>query len=434
MMKKFNDVIVVGFALFAMFFGAGNLIFPPTLGIGAGTDWVPGVIGFILTGVGIPLLGIIATSKAGGELRDLGNKVNPTFSIIFGSVALLALGPLLAVPRTGATTFEIGVQPLFPSVSPILVSAIYFSISLYLALTPSSIIDKIGKVLTPTLLVALSIIIFKGIMNPIGTPIETGAQNSFSVGFKEGYQTMDAFCSMAFCGIVISALVQKGYTKTKDQLKLTMMAGVVAAVGLGIIYGGLMYLGATASNVYPADMSRANLVLAIVEHLLGTSGKAIVAIAVSLACLTTSVGITATCGEFFSKLSNEKLSYKAVCIIVTIFSAVVSCFGIANIVKLAVPLLTIAYPVAMVLIIMNLFDDFIPNKSAYTGAVSGAFCISLFDALASMGIQIESVSKMISKLPLAEAGFAWVVPAVVGAIIGIVLKKKEDVPTQAYSN
>ncbi|MEJ8553291.1 branched-chain amino acid transport system II carrier protein [Tepidibacter sp. Z1-5] len=426
MNKTSKDVIVVGFALFAMFFGAGNLIFPPALGLMTGDTWVPGLIGFLLTGIGMPVLGIIAASKAGGSLSDLADKVNPTFSKIIGTVIMLAIGPLLAIPRTGATTFEMGFAPVFPSVSPILVSVIFFGVTLFLVINPSGIVDKIGKVLTPVLLVSLLVIIIKGIMNPIGTPVDTGMLNPFSKGFTEGYQTMDALASMVFAGIVIGSLVQKGYTDTKDQIKLTVMSGLVAATGLAIVYGGLMYLGATSSGIFPADISRTQLTISITERILGNAGKALIGISVSLACLTTAVGLTATCGEYFSNLSNGRIGYKPIVIGVTVFSAVMSNFGVDTIVKIAVPLLVTVYPVGIILIVMNIFDDYIPNKTAYTGAVFGAVCISLFDALAAMGTPILAVSELISKLPLASSGFAWILPAIVGSIIAMATMKKKQ--------
>ncbi|SHG94944.1 branched-chain amino acid transport system II carrier protein [Tepidibacter thalassicus] len=419
MNKTSKDVLVVGFALFAMFFGAGNLIFPPSLGLISGDKWSFSLIGFLLTGIGMPLLGIIAASKAGGSLSDLADKVSPTFSKILGTVIMLAIGPLLAIPRTGATTFEMGIKPLFPGANQIIASMIFFGITLFLVINPSGVIDKIGKILTPVLLIALITIIFKGITNPIGSPVNTGLENPFSKGFTEGYQTMDALASMVFAGIVISSLIQKGYKDTKEQVKLTIMSGLVAAIGLAIVYGGLMYLGATSSGIFPADIPKTNLTLAITEKILGNAGKALIGISVSLACLTTSVGLTATCGEYFNKLSKGKLSYKFIVVMVSIFSTIVSNFGVETIVKIAVPLLVTVYPIGIILIIMNIFDDFIPNKAAYTGAVFGALCISLFDALAAIGIKISIITNIILKFPLANEGFAWLIPAIIGSIISM---------------
>ncbi len=419
--KTFSDVIVVGFALFAMFFGAGNLIFPPSIGLIAGDKWIIALIGFILTGIGMPLLGIIAVSKNGGSMEKFAGKVSPTFAKILGSVIMLAIGPLLAIPRTGATTFEMAVKPIFQNANPIVVSIIFFAITLFFVMSPSKVIDNIGKVLTPILLVTIGFIIFKGITTPVGDLVVTDLANPFSRGFTEGYQTMDALGSIILTSIVIAGLVSKGYTKQKEQMKLTILSGMVAAAGLLLVYSGLMYLGATAVNVFPADVDRTNLVIGITSLLLGDIGKVALGLTVGLASLTTSIGLTATAGEFFSKLSNNRVSYRTVVILTTVFSAIVANAGVETIIKFAVPLLVTVYPVAIVLIILSIFDNFIINRGVYIGAVYGALLVSLFDALAAIGVNITSVQGIIGMLPFANEGFSWLVPAVVGALFGAVL-------------
>lgn len=417
-MKKENkDIFVVGLALFAMFFGAGNLIFPPALGLASGGQWLPCMIGFFLTGIGMPILGILAVSKAGGTIDDLANKVNPTFSKILGTTIILAIGPLLAIPRTGATVFEMGVKPLFPGVSPVVVSIVYFAITLFFVIKPSGIIDKIGKYLTPVLLVIVSLIIFKGITSPIGNPIDTGITNTFTKGFTDGYQTMDALASIIFGGIIMVSLAEKGYTKKSEQINLTVKAGLIAGIGLAFVYGGLLYLGATGSGVFPADIPRTDLIVSITQNVLGELGKVGIGVAVSVACLTTSVGLTATVGNYFEKLTKGKLTYRAIVIGTCVISAVFATVGVEQIVKLAVPLLVTVYPVAIVLILVSLFDNFISNKRVYLGATYGALCVSLFDALAAVGIDTAFVGEFINSLPLAGMGFAWVTPAIIGSII-----------------
>ncbi|WZL74159.1 branched-chain amino acid transport system II carrier protein [Clostridiaceae bacterium 35-E11] len=427
MNQKRKDVFIVGFALFAMFFGAGNLIFPPSLGVMAGKSWPLALIGFLLTGVGMPLLGIISVSKVGSTLNDLADKVSPTFSKVLGTIIMLAIGPLLAIPRTGATTFEMGIKPLFPSLSPWIVSIIYFSITLFFVLKPSSIVDRIGKILTPALLVTLFFVIYKGIVSPIGTPIDNGLANPFTIGFTEGYQTMDALASIVLAGIVINSLIAKGYQKRQEQIKVTIQAGVIAALGLAAVYGGLMYLGATGSSVFPMDMAKTDLTISITNRILGSVGKISIGIAVSLACLTTAVGLTATVGEFFHHLSKGSFPYKTTVTAITVFSAIVSNFGVNTIVKFSVPLLVTVYPIAILLIVMNLFDQYIPNKAAYTGAVFGALFVSLFDALATLGIEISAVTNIIETFPLARQGFAWITPAIVGSLLMMMLIKKKGI-------
>lgn len=428
--KTFTDVIVVGFALFAMFFGAGNLIFPPSLGLLSGDKWIFSLIGFLLTGIGMPLLGIIAVSKSGGTIEQFAGKVSPTFAKILGTIIMLAIGPLLAIPRTGATTFEMGIKPILPNANPVLVSIIFFAISLFFVVSPSKVIDSIGKILTPILLVTIGIIIFKGVTTPVGTLAATGITNPFSKGFTEGYQTMDALGSIVLTSIVIGGIISKGYTQHKQQMKLTILSGIVAAVGLLVVYGGLMYLGATASSTYPADIAKTDLIIGVTGQLLGTWGKAALGLTVGLACLTTAIGLTATAGEFFNKLSNNKISYRTIVIIITVFSAIVSNAGVETIINFAVPLLVTVYPVAIVLIVLSMFDNFIKNRGVYVGAVFGALFVSLFDALAAVGINITSVKAIIGMLPLAEQGFYWLVPAVIGAFIGSILFRSK-VSTQS---
>lgn len=425
--KIYNDVVVVGFALFAMFFGAGNLIFPPTLGILAGDQWQPALLGFALTGIGMPLLGIISVSKNGGTIEKFAGKVSPTFSIILGTIIMLAIGPLLAIPRTAATTYEMGVKPLFSGASPIIASIIYFAITFFFAINPSKVIDKIGKILTPILLLMIGVIIYKGVTTPIGTPIVTGMKNTFSKGFSEGYQTMDALASIVFAGIVISNLAAKGYKDTKEQVKLTIFAGGIAASALLLVYGGLMYLGATASEIFPSTIGRTDLTISIAENILGSFGKIALGVAVSCACLTTSIGLTATVAEFFSKLTKNKLTYKTLVIAITVFSAIVSNFGVDKIVSLAVPLLVTVYPVAIVLVIMNIFSNFITRRGAYIGAVYGALFVSLCDALSVIGVDISAINAFLSKLPFADSGLGWITPAILGSIIGMILIKQKVV-------
>jgi LIVCS family branched-chain amino acid:cation transporter len=427
MNKKTKDVFVLGLALFAMFFGAGNLIFPPSLGLMAGKNWIICAVGFFITGIGMPLLGIIASAKAGGTIDAVGNKVGPVFSKIFSTIIILAIGPLLAIPRTGATTYEMGIKPIFSGFSPILASIIFFGITLFFVIKPSEIVDKIGKILTPLLLIMIFVIIFKGVSSPLGTATISMKENPLSKGFIEGYQTLDALASLVFAGVMLSSLVGKGYKDVKEQVSLTIKAGFIAAIGLGLVYGGLMYLGSSANSVYPLDTPKADLLMGITNHLLGGFGKVALGIVVALACLTTSIGLTATVGTFFNKLSNNKLSYKFIVIATCIFSAVFANVGVEMIVKIAVPLLITVYPVAIVLIVMNIFDEFVKD-ACYLGAVIGALLISLYDGLSVMGVDVSILKSFIDGIPLASFGFAWLIPAIIGGILTTLMfgKKKSN--------
>lgn len=446
-MKKFKDIIIVGFALFAMFLGAGNLIFPPTLGMIAGEKWLGSMIGFMLTGVGLPMLGVIAASKSGGKTTDVAKHLGEKQAMFLTFMIVLCIGPLLAIPRTAAVTYEIGVKPLFPNVSPIISAITFFLITLFFSTNSTTVIDKVGSILTPILLIVLTILIFVGIFMPIGVPIDTGNSQNFLRGFEEGYQTMDALASLIFATIIIQSIADKGYNDIKEQTNITITAGIIAATGLLIVYGGFVYLGATSSGIFPSELSRADLLMAIVYELLGKTGSIILSIAVSLACLTTAVGLTATAGNFFSQFS-EKLTYKTVVYLVCAFSGFFAINGVDTIIALAVPILTVMYPLTIVLIVLSFFDKYIKYKWIYKGASLGALLMSLIQNFLAAEDQInnilvrirfspffanmtpESVNfdtpiKIIESLPLATEGFAWIVPAItLGIIFGILEKSK----------
>jgi branched-chain amino acid:cation transporter, LIVCS family len=418
MNKRSFDVVLVGFALFAMFFGAGNLIFPPYMGFLAGTLWSVALMGFLITGIGMPLMGVIASARAGGSVEHLAGRVGKRFARLMSIVVILAIGPLLAIPRTAAVTFEMGIKPNFPWAPPALGSVVFFAITLFFALNETTVIDKIGKFLTPFLLATLLLIIVKGIATPISGPMAGSLANPFTSGFKEGYQTMDAMASIVFAEIVIAALVFKGYARIGDQVKMASKAAVIAAVGLGSVYGGLMYLGASSGGAFPADVERTTLLIGIAERILGGGGKAALGLAVSLACLTTSIGLTATVADYFSNITKEKLSYKLLCVITVVFSGVFATVGVTKIVQIAVPLLVLVYPVAICLILLTIVGRKAVPRQVYVGAVAGALAVSIFEALTAAGLPVAAANAALSVIPLGEAGFPWIVPAVAGALVG----------------
>ncbi len=438
-MKKIHkDAIVIGAALFAMFFGAGNLIFPPAIGLSAGDHWIGSLLGFLVTGIGLPVMGVLAVSKAGGTLNDLAKRVSPKFSIIIGTIIILAIGPLLAIPRTGATVYEIGIQPML-NVHPLIVSVIYFGITLFFVIKPSGIIDKVGKILTPILLLVIGLIIFKGVTTPLGAPVPTGIVNPFSKGFLEGYQTMDTLGSIVMGGIILGALLEKGYTDRKIQMKMTTAAGLLAGGTLALVYGGLLYLGATGSGLMPADMPKTQLIIEITNRLLGSSGQLVMCVAVSAACLTTSIGLTAIVGDYFEKLSGGRVSYQKIVIGTCVFSALMAVVGVEVIIKIAVPLLVLVYPMAIVLIIFTLCDKWITSKEAFQGGIAGAAFIGILDALKAIDISfvkslvnlLDPVYQFAGMMPFASMGFAWILPTLCLAILGAIVSIFKRKPTSS---
>ena len=416
-MSKINkDVIILGFALFAMFFGAGNLIFPPFLGVISDSNWLIGFGGVNLSDVGLALLAIIAAAKCNGEVDKVLSRSGKKLGIMLGSAIMICLGPLLAIPRTAATTFEMGISPLFDGFSPVLFSIIFFAMTFILTIKPSKVVDVIGQFLTPALLIALGVLIVMGIISPLGE-MNTNiiSENLFAEGVKQGYQTMDALGAVALSTVIISSLSNKGYKNENQKIKLTLKAGIVAAIGLILVYGGLTYLGATVSTMYGQDVVQTTLIVEITESLLGKPGKVILAIIVMLACLTTAIGLTSATAQFFEKTTNGKLKYELIVTIVCIFSAIVSNFGVNTIIKFSAPILDIIYPATIILVIMTLFGDKIKNNNAFKGATYMALLVSVITVANNM--KLINIA-FINKLPFSSLGFNWILPVLIGAIIG----------------
>lgn len=425
MKKQYRDTVVVGFALFAMFFGAGNLIFPPYLGVVSGNQWLVGFSGFVIADVGLALLAILAAAKCQGDISGVLSRSGKMLSKILATSIMICLGPLLAIPRTGATTFEMGVAPIIGGFSPVLFSVIFFSLTLVLTIKPSKVVDIIGQYLTPALLVALIFLIIMGIVSPLGDLNQPAMIGSiFAEGISQGYQTMDPLGAIALSAVVIISLGEKGYTKESEKVKLTLQAGIVSAVALFIVYGGLAYLGSSVAHQFkginPDDINQTALIVNITEQLLGQPGKIVLALIVGLACLTTAIGLVSATAQYFTKMSNEKVKYETIVVVVCIFSAVIANFGVSTIIKFSAPILTVIYPATIVLVLMTLFNKQIKNDNAFKGATYVALIISILTVIDSMGINIS----FIHKLPFDNLGFNWIVPAIVGGIVGNFIPQK----------
>ena len=423
MKNSTKHAVVIGFALFAMFFGAGNLIFPPFLGKAAGSAFFPSIIGFLITGVGLPLTGIIACAKINGTYDKMAGRVGSKFAAITGVALILVIGPLFAIPRTAATTFELGIHPLFPSVSQNIVVVLYFLVTLAFVLKPSSIIDNIGKILTPALLLMLAIIIFKGIIDPIGPIVNTGYKSGLSKALIEGYQTMDAMASVIFAGIIISSVKSKGYENAKDIMKMTIKSALVAVAGLAFVYGGLMYLGTQTTTLFPADIARTDLVTKLVKLDLGSIGGVVLSLCVGLACLTTAIGLLASGAEFFAKLSNNKIPYKTAAILMAVISGFIATMNVDAIISMAGPVLQILYPIVIVLIIITLLGDKVKNNKVVAITVYTALVISILDTVNT--VYANSIG-FVKYIPLQSAGFAWIIPALIAFIISSIMFKSND--------
>ena len=429
--KKALDVVVVGFALFSMFFGAGNLLFPPYLGLVSGTNWIVSLSGFILTDIILALVVVMAAVKFDGDLDLTLSRAGKKFARAIIIASILCIGPLLAIPRNGATTYEMGIAPILGFDTPVaklIVSIIFFGLTLLLTIRPSKVVDIIGKFLTPALLVCLAILIIMGIINPIGdlSSSQLIENNLFAEGVAQGYQTLDTLAAVAFSTVAITAIIQRGYSDSKEKVKLTLQSGLISGVFLALVYAGLTYLGSMLSTTYGVDTPQASLMVVITNAILGKPGKIILGIIVSLACLTTSIGLTSSAASYFSNISNGKLKYQTLVIGICVFSLILANFGVSTIIQFSAPVLEIDCPVLVALIGTTFLDKYIKNDNAFKGVAYVTLLISILSVGSSL-FNITQVSDLLSKLPLAQYGFNWILPAILGGIIGNFIKTKKVV-------
>lgn len=421
MNKKTRDYLIIGFALFSMFFGAGNLIFPPKLGQLLGEHYILGIIGFTLTGVGLPLLGLLAATKNNGNFEEMSLKVGKNFSKVYSIVLFLMIGPLLAIPRTAATTFEISVQPNFANFSPLIFTIIYFLVNLIFVLRPSKVIETIGKFLTPVLLFILIALIVKGIVSPISSFSPSNVQNALPTSLLEGYQTMDALASIIFASLIIGAVKSKGY-KDNQVVNVTVKASIIAIVGLGLVYGGLIYLG-SRTGILADGMNNSALLLFLSSSILGNVGRIAIGIALGLACLTTSIGLLSSGGEFFERVSGGKLKYTFNILVMSVASILIANMGLDKIVSFSASILNIIYPITIILILLNLFDRFVKSRMVYKITIYTTLAVSI---LTFIGGFVPAIKSAMGILPLNDMGFAWIVPAIIAFVLATFFSKSEN--------
>lgn len=417
--KLVTDSVVVGFALFAMFFGAGNVVFPPYLGMHAGEQWANGFLFYFIADIGLALVAMFAILHAGGA-DNITGRIGHAASNVLMCAVILCIGPMVAIPRTAATTLEMSVTPFFSGMSPVVFSIIFFAVILLLSIKQSAVIDIVGKILTPALLIGLLVLIVKGFVSPIGDIVDTGVSASEVTvnGIKSGYQTMDVLAAMAFGIIILSSADEKGYTDSKSAAKMIGIAAALSGVLLMIVYFGLTYLGATASTVFPTDISRANLVIGIVELLLGKAGLIIFAIVVALACITTAVALVSSAASFFAKLADDKISYGVFVVVICVSSAIISNLGLDMIIAIATPVLDIVYPPMLVLVLLSWFGDKL-HKSVYVSSVAGSLIASVLATASLYGMSVP----VIDSLPLASLGLGWLTPAALFGLVAYLVSK-----------
>ena len=417
-----KDSIIVGFALFAMFFGAGNLIFPPTLGQESGDLWIWGFIGFLIADAVLSCLGVFVVNAAGGPRHAFDKALGKVGGTALGTAAILCLCVLFAMPRTAATTFELSVAPyLGDAASAYLIpfSIVFFVVIYLLACRKSRVVDIIGKFFTPTLVIGIIVLIIAGIVHPISPIASPLTPTVFQEGVRAGYQAMDVLGAAAFSIIILDSAVVKAHPQGRERLTLLARASIGAVIMLGLVYGGLTYLGATSLDL-GSDLSQAGLIVAIVQTLLGDAGMVLLSIIVLLACVTTAVALVSSAADFFGVLFAGKVSYNVLLLIDCVIGVLICDIGLDNIIHFADPVLGVVYPPFITVVVLLIFHSRIKSRRVYQGAAIGALVAGLALELCT----ISAAPLPLDWLPLYSMGLGWVLFAVLGGFVGWIIARR----------
>ena len=414
---KVTDILALGFMTFAFFLGAGNIIFPPQAGQQAGDHLLPAMLGFLSTGVTLPLIAIIAVAVAGGWkglTQDLPSKAATLLAVLI----FIVIGPAFAAPRAGLVAYEMGVKPFIADAGQLsltIFSIVFFAIALFLSRSRGNLVDMVGKFLTPILFLALVALAVAVVINPQDA-IEAAkgdyVEMPFIKGFVEGYNTLDAVAALLFGMVIVDAVRSKGVTDETATRKYLICAGLIAAAGLAFVYVSLFYLGATSVEI-AANASNGGDILAIyVAALFGPAGQMILSLIVLLACLTTVVGLLSACSEYFSTLTSW--SYEKWVTVLAVICCVVANVGLNQLIKISLPALFALYPIAMALVILTFIRRWLPNPAlSYRVVMLVALSFSMIDAAKVSGFDVTAFKI----IPLFDYGMAWLMPTFVALVI-----------------
>ena len=409
-MKQSKQTLVIAFALFSLFFGAGNLILPPYLGYNAGDGWFWVLIGFSISAVIIPILAIYGHAKLQGTILDFANKVSPTFAVLF-SILIYLIAIALPSPRTASFTYEMAIEPFF-QISSLELSIIYFALVLVFVLNRNRMLSIIGKFLTPLIVCILLIIICLGLFMEVASVRDSIFNNSFAEGILEGYQTFDAIGGVVVGGVVVISLSLQGEFNYEEKKKMIIRSGLFAGLGLFLIYGGLIVLGAHNSNVLVID-NRTELLSVLSIQTLGNIGNVFLSVLIALACFTTAVGIVTGTADFVKGLlGNSQKAYRITAIIASILGVLIGQFNVHYIINIALPILMFIYPITIVLIILNVLPENWASTLVFRGVVLATFIFSIPDFLKFL-IAEENLFPLKEMIPLSEYSLGWVLPAII---------------------
>jgi LIVCS family branched-chain amino acid:cation transporter len=421
-MNKSKEILITGFALFSMFFGAGNLILPPFLGVQSGENWWLVTLGFAITAVFIPILAIIAHAKLQGTLHDFAKPISPLFASIY-CIIIYIICILLPAPRTASVTHEMAIQPFFNS-SSLLTSSLYFGLVLIFVLNRSKITELLGKFLTPLIVIILLAIIGIGCFTGPESIVATTYLNPFSSGVLEGYQTFDAIGGAVIGGVIVISLQLKGFHSFENIKRLIIKSGLLAGFGLLVIYTGLILNGALFGGEFGADATRTIILNQLSVFTLGQTGSVFLSVLVALACFTTAVGIITGTADYFKGAFNQsQKAYQITAIIGCLFGVIVGQFNVAFIIDIAIPVLLIVYPVTIILIVLNAIPYKYTNPKLFKVVVYTTMLFSLPDVLHFIFPDTEFITATIGVIPFAKQSFGWVIPSLISYVCAFIYLK-----------
>lgn len=444
-MKKltFKQIIIIASMLFGMFFGAGNLIFPASMGQLAGSNIWQASAGFLITGVGLPLLAVAALgiSREDG-LLGLSSRVGKRYGLFFTCVLYLTIGPFFAIPRCASVSYTVGIERILPgteqSVGLAVFSLLFFALVLFFSLRPGEILTWIGKVLNPLFLLLMAVLIVRALISPLGSigaiePSGTYASGAFSTGLLEGYNTMDALAGLAFGIVVVDVIRGLGVEEPGEVAENTVKAGVFSSLLMGLIYVLVTVVGAQSRGTFEAAANGGEALAQIAEHYFGSAGAVILAVTVTVACLKTAVGLITSCGETFVKIFPGGPSYHIWAVVFCILSFLIANLGLNAIIGWSMPVLMFLYPLAIVLILLTLGGRLFGNdRKVLRWTIGFTAAAAVFDFLRALPegardvLHVNGVVDLAARiLPLSDSGFGWVCPAAVGLLIGLVMYWRE---------
>ena len=417
-----KTLTITAFALFSLFFGAGNLILPPLLGFKSGNAWWLVNLGFCLSAVLIPLLGILAHARLQGTLFDFAKTVSPNFSLVYCYI-IYAIAIALPSPRTASVTHEMAIQSVWNTPS-LLTSLIYFALVYLFVINRSKILDLVGKLLTPGILIILLLIVVTamGTMDfDFSDPI---LKHPLSDGFLEGYQTFDAIGAVVVGAVIIISVNLKDKTASYQAKKsLIRKAGFLAGLGLFLVYAGLILTGALFSDVFPADITRTSLLSGISTETLGSTATLFLSLLVSLACFTTAVGIVTGTSDFVrARFNDSQLAYRITALLGCVLGVLIGQFNVGYIIAVALPALMFIYPITIVLILLNVLPEKWASPAVFRWVVVTTIVFSIPDFLGTLGFPLTS-ELYPEWLPLTQYQLGWVLPAVAAFVVGNVMEK-----------